>query len=98
MAARLDSKPEWVYIFGSSKKVDRSEVLERILQLMPGAMVYCEKRRCLLVLDRDTISFEVALSQPDFNLTLADFELGRRLFGHLKIRSTPLELAPEART
>lgn len=97
MAARLDSKPEWVYIFGSSKQIDRSAVMSRITPLMRGAMAYYDKRRCLLVLDRDGVSFEVALSRPDFNPTLADFEVGQRLFGHLRVTTIPMELAPESR-
>lgn len=97
MAARLDSKPEWVYIFASSKGVGRNVVMSRITPLMRGAMAYYEKRRCLLVLDRDGATFEVALSRPDFNPTLADFEVGQRLFGHLRVTSTPMELVPERR-
>jgi len=97
VTARLDSKPEWVYIFGSSKKVDRAEVISRGTLLMRGAMAYYDKRKCLLVLDRDGVSFDVFLSRPDFNPTQAEFELGRRLFGHLRITDTPLELVPERR-
>ncbi len=97
MAARLDSKPEWVYLFGSSKKVERAEVISRMYVLMRGAMAYYEKRRCLLVLDRDGVSFEVALSRADFNPTLADFAVGQRLFGQLRVTSTPMELVPERR-
>ena len=95
MSARLDSKPEWVYIFASSKRVERNAIMSRITPLMRGALAYYEKRRCLLVLDRNGVSFEVALSAPDFNPTLADFEIGQRLFGHLRVTSTPMELVPE---
>jgi hypothetical protein len=97
MAARLDSKPEWVYVFGSSKNVDPSEVQSRITMLVRGAMAYYEKRRCLLVLDRNGRSIVVSLSRHGFTPTLADFEVGQRLFGHLRVTTTPLELAPESR-
>jgi hypothetical protein len=97
MSARLDSKPDWVYVFGSSKKVGHAEVLSRITALMAGAMAYYEKSRCLLVLDFDGIGFDVALSRPGFTPTLADFEVGQRLFGHLRVTTTPPEIAPESR-
>lgn len=38
MSARLDSRPEWVYVFGSSKNVDADEVRSRIMILLRGAM------------------------------------------------------------
>ncbi len=97
MAARLDSKPEWVYLFGASKNVDPNEVQSRILMLARGAMAYYEKRKSFLVLDRDGRSVVVSLSRPGFSPTLADFEIGQRLFGHLKVTSTAMELAPEHR-
>jgi hypothetical protein len=95
MSARLDSKPEWVYVFGSSKKVGRPELVSRIIpQLMSGAMAFYEKRKCLVVIDRDKISYEVALSRADFQPTQADFENGQRLFGRLRVTSAPLQLVP----
>jgi hypothetical protein len=97
MAARLDSKPEWVYIYGASKNVDPKEVQSRIMMLVRGAMAYYEKRRCLLLLDRDGRSVIASLSRPELTPTFADFEVGQRLFGRLRITSTPIELAPEQR-
>jgi hypothetical protein len=29
-AMRVDSQPDWVYVFGSSKKIDRPELLSRV--------------------------------------------------------------------
>ncbi|HEV2349213.1 MAG TPA: hypothetical protein VG028_05130 [Terriglobia bacterium] len=95
MAARLDSKPELVYVFGASKNVDSKEVQLRIMTLVRGAMAYYEKRRCLLLLDRDGRSVIASLSRPEITPTLADFDVGQRLFGHLRVTSTPMELAPE---
>jgi len=97
MTARLDSKPEWVYVFGASKNVDPNEVQSRIMMLARGAMAYYEKRRCLLVLDRGGRSVIVSLSRHGFTPNLADFEIGRRLFGHLRVTSTPIELTPQCR-
>ncbi len=97
MSARLDSKPEWVYIFGASKNVNPKEVQLRIMMLARGAMAYYEKRRCLLLLDRDGRSVIASLSRPEFTPSLADFEVGQRLFGRLRVTSTPMELAPQHR-
>jgi hypothetical protein len=94
MSARLDSKPEWVYIFGSAKRINRSEVLSRINRLASGAMAFYEKSRCLVIVDRDGVSYEVLLSQPGFSPSLADFEIGRCLFGALRVMTAPLEIFP----
>jgi len=91
MSARLDSKPEWVYVFGSSRNVDPSELRSRILMLARGAMAYYGKQRCLLLIDRDKRSVLTVLVPPGFTPTLADFEVGQRLFGHLRVTTTPLE-------
>jgi hypothetical protein len=94
MSARLDSKPEWVYVFASSKNIERPEVLSRMTLLMRGAMAHYHKRRCLLVIDRDGEGYEVGLSHPSFTPMLADFERGQRLFGNLRVTSTPLAPVP----
>jgi hypothetical protein len=94
MSARLDSKPEWVYIFGSAKQIDRSEVLSRITRLAGGAMAFYEKSKCLVIVDRDGISYEVGLSRPGFSPSSADVEIGRRLFSALRVTSAPLEPVP----
>jgi hypothetical protein len=98
MSARLDSKPEWVYVFGSSRSVVPSELRRRILMLARGAMAYYGKQRCLLLIDRDKRSVLTVLSRAGFNPTLADFEIGQRLFGHLRVTTTPLENVAQNRT
>jgi len=97
MTARFDSEPEWVYVLGSSKRVERAEVVSRMFQLMRGALAHYRKPRCLLIIDRDNVSYEVLLSKPDFKPTPADFQIGQRLFGNLRVTSTPLQLVPADR-
>lgn len=97
MCARLDSKPEWVYVFGSSRNVEPSELQSRILMLARGAMAYYDKQKCLLLMDRDKRSVLKVLSTTGFNPTLADFEVGQRLFGHLRVSTTSLQLQAESR-
>ena len=93
-AMRLDSQPEWVYIFGSSKRVDRPELLSRFGPLMQGALAYFGKSRCFLVVDRDGIGYEVALSKPGYQATLTDYEVGAKLYGHLRTESRAFSLVP----
>jgi hypothetical protein len=95
MVARLDSKPEWAYIFGASKNIAASEVQSRIRALAQGALAYYEKRKSLVILDRDGRSVVVSMSRPGFTPTLTDFEIGQRLFSHLRVTTTPMELVPE---
>ena len=93
-AMRLDSQPEWVYIFGSSKRVDRPELLSRFGPLMQGALAYFGKSRCFLVVDRDGIGYEVALSKPGYQATLTDYEVEAKLYGHLRTESRAFSLVP----
>jgi len=93
-AARFDSMPEWVYVLGASKKVDRAELLSRIMVLMGGAMAFYDKPKCLVIIDRDDSSYEVGLSQPNARPTPAHMEAGKRLFGGLRITSSQLHFLP----
>ncbi|MFZ0979720.1 MAG: hypothetical protein WAN23_09995 [Candidatus Acidiferrales bacterium] len=95
-AMRLDSQPEWVWVFGSSKKIERPELLSRFEPLLRGALAYFEKSRCLLVVDRDSVGYEVGLSQAGFQPTLTDHAIGDKLFGNLRTESRAFSLAPYA--
>jgi hypothetical protein len=93
-AARFDSMPDWVYVLGAAKKVDRAELLSRIMVLMSGAMAFYEKSRCLVIVDRESSGYEIALSRPGVRPTPDHLEAGKRLFGGLRITSTPLHFLP----
>ena len=95
MAATLDSQPDWVYVLGATKSFDRTELVRLIEPLMRGALAHYNKRRCLLVFDRDGQAYEVAIPRAEFKPSLADYEVGERAFGHLKITDKRLELVPE---
>lgn len=94
-AARFDSMPEWVYVPGASKNVDRAELLSRMMLLIGGAMTFYDKPKCLVIVDRDNSGYEVALSRPGVRPTQAHMEAGKRLFGGLRITSTLLHFLPE---
>jgi hypothetical protein len=93
-AMRLDSQPDWVYVVSSSKKVPRPELLSRLEPLMRGALAYSEKSRCFLVIDRDGIGYEVALSRPDYQPNLTDHAVGNKLYGNLRTESRAFNLVP----
>lgn len=95
-AAYLDSKPDWVFVFASSKNLQRSNVLSWISPTMRAAMAYYQKRRCLLVLDRDGSEYQVGLSSEVFEATISDHAVGEKLFGKLRIEHHPLHIAPGA--
>ena len=90
--ARFDSMPEWVYVVGAARGVDRTELFSRMFVLMRGAMAFYDKPQCLVVVDREK-SYEVTLSRPHPELSPADLEAGKRLFGELRVISRPLHFS-----
>lgn len=95
MAATLDSQPDCVYVLGAAKNSDRAELVRLIEPLMRGALAHYDKRRCLLIFDRDRQGYEVAVPRAEFKPSLADYEFGKRAFGHLRITDSRLELVPD---
>lgn len=92
-AVRLDSKPEWVFLFASSKGVEREEVFRRIERSMRAALAFYRKQRCLVVVDRDNEGYEVAVTRPDvvFVPTVAEIQYGEQLFGGLRNASVVVD-------
>jgi hypothetical protein len=92
-AVRLDSKPEWVFLFSSSKGIPREGVFRLIERSMGAAMAFYGKRRCMVVVDRDGAGYEVAVTRPDlvFVPMAVDAQLGKELFGHLRNASVVVD-------
>ena len=61
---------------------------------MTAAMAYYQKKSCLLVIDRDGQSYEVGLSGSTGQPTITDYMLGEKIFGHLRVTTSSLELIP----
>jgi hypothetical protein len=93
-AAHFDARPEWVFVVGASRNLDRLELLRRMEVLMSSAMTAYRKTRCFIVVDRDSDGYEVGLSRPDFHPTLNDYERAEHFFGRLKVTSGLLGLVP----
>jgi hypothetical protein len=83
---------DWVFVLCASKGVERVELLRRAVRLMRGAMAFYGKGRCMVIVDRDGESYEVALSRPNILLNMADHALGDELFGRLRHTDTVLQV------
>lgn len=87
---RLDPKPEWIFVFGSSKKLHHTIVRARMNELALGAMAFYGKERSLTIVDRDGVGYEVLLRHNTSPPTSEEREAGERWFGHLRIVDRPL--------
>jgi hypothetical protein len=85
MAAHLDARPEWVFVFGASENVPRAEAIRRSLTLMRGAMAHYEKRQCMSVIDRQGEGYEVAIVRSTAEPTEEERAEGKELFGRLRM-------------
>lgn len=92
-AVRLDSKPEWVFLFASSKGVAREEIFRRMETSMRGAMAFYGKQRGMVVVDRDGEGYEVAVTRPDLAYvpTAAEVQYGRQAFSRLRTASVVVD-------
>jgi hypothetical protein len=87
----LDSEPDWVFVFASSKGVGRAEVLTRTKALMVGAMAFYE-RHCFTTVDRDPEGYEVSMGFLESPPTADEQKIGQELFGHRRTTTEPFRL------
>lgn len=92
-AAHLDSRPDWIFVFGSSRGWERQSILRSIERLMRGALAHYRKQQCMVLIDRDGEGYEVAIKRPGelFIPTAEDMLNGRTLFADLAMRSVPVD-------
>jgi hypothetical protein len=90
--AQLDSRPDWVFVFGSSKGWERVSLLSTIERMMRGALAFYQRQQCMVIKDRDGAGYEVALTQPGLALipSKEDILNGEKLFSNLRITSKEL--------
>jgi hypothetical protein len=94
-AMHVDSKPEWVYVVGSSAGIKPSELEQIKMTLMVAALANFRKTHCLLLIDRDRASYDVGLMiQPTPPSSPAERALGDKFFGHLRMTDSELALIP----
>lgn len=88
--ARVDSRPDWVFLLAASKNWKRPDLIEKMELLVRGAMAFYGKTKCFFILDRDGVSFEVGQTRPDVELTADDRLAGERFFAHLRVSSAEI--------
>jgi hypothetical protein len=96
-AAHVDTRPDWIYVLGSSAGLDPQGLEYRKHKLLVGAAAFFRKTNCLLIIDRnDGGSYEVgAVSFPAPPSSPTERAAGHELFGHLKMTDKPLKLIPQ---
>lgn len=90
VANAVDYLPDTVFVFGSSKKWDQSEIVKLFPLFTQSAMAHYGKTECLMVVDRDGEHFELCLVKaPSVPTDPKVIEFGRKTFG--KITSRPMD-------
>ena len=83
---RIDRKPDFIYLLASARGVKRNELIDRLRGLLGTAIAYFGGNRGMAICDRDGKSYEVSLMEQQQS-TAEEIELGRTIFGHLRITS-----------
>ena len=87
----FDSKPDFLYVFASSREIRREEVVKRGLALLRGGLSFYRKNNGLAIVDRDGKSYEILLLK-NFSPSVHDRKRGDELFAHVKIQTVPATL------
>jgi hypothetical protein len=94
-AMHVDSRPEWVYVVGSSAGIASGDLNTIMMNLMVGAMAHYQRTHCLLIIDREKASYEVGLMiRPSSPSSPTELAVGDKLFGHLRVTGGALTLVP----
>ena len=87
----LDSKPDFLYVFASTKGLSRNEVIKRCHALLQGALDYYAKTRGLAVnYTQDRDGYETVMIKS-FKETPESRWLGKEFFSNLKMSDFPTE-------
>ena len=93
-AVHVDTCPDWAFVFGSSKNIDRTILLGRMRGLLNGAAAFFKKQNCFVCVNRDGESYEVGSIKLKTPPTAIEEEIGGRIFGHLRIGHKELRFTP----
>lgn len=91
-----DAKPDWVFVFCSSQKMEHKSLIDALSQLGDGALANYDKIKCLVVADRDGEGFEVLYLSRTGELTDYQKQMGQVHFADLKMTTKKLSLHPGA--
>jgi hypothetical protein len=94
-ALHFDSKPEWVFVFGSCAGIAPEELNKRTQILMIAAMAFFGKTHCLIVIDREKAGYEVGLTiRPSPPSSPTEMAAGDKFFGSLRMTDGKVALVP----
>ncbi len=88
------AKPDWVFVFCSSQKMDHKSLIEALSNLGHGALANYNKTQCLVVADREGQGFEVIYLSHTSELTDYQNQMGQAHFANLRMSTRKLSLAP----
>lgn len=92
-SVRCDEKPDFVFVLASGRGEQRGELIAKAHNLLLGAMAYYDKRRGMVIVDRDSVSFEVLMLEVPRH-SVAAFHFGEGAFGRLRTDDIPGTLVP----
>lgn len=94
-ALHFDSKPEWIFVFGSCAGIEPEELNKRTQILMIAAMAFFRKTHCLIIIDREKVGYEVGLTiMPSPPSSPTERAAGDKLFGSLRMTDGEVALVP----
>jgi len=79
-----------VFLFVASRKWRKSDLFNAVEHLTGAALAYYQKSECLVIVDRDSEHYDVALSQPGYKPTPEDVAAGEKYFGRLRTDSVDI--------
>ncbi len=87
----LDSKPDFLYVFSSSKGIPRNEVIRECLALRSAGLSYYRKKRGMQMhYAQERLGYEISLD-PSFKETPESIRMGREFFSKLRMFDIPVE-------
>jgi hypothetical protein len=81
---------DWVFVFISSRGVDKTTRYGRAKRLAGGALAHYQKKNCLVIIDRDGEHYDLMLTNPEYEPDANDITAGEELFGHLRMQTVDI--------
>jgi hypothetical protein len=84
---RFDSLPDFVFVFGVWKKLDRKELPSVLQTLVRAAKAFYGKTTGFGVFDRDGDGYDAQMYRSTNPSTIEEMAAGKKFFGHLRVDS-----------
>ena len=89
-AAATAEGRDLVFVFISSRGIDKTTRYVRAKRLAGGALAHYEKKNCLVIIDRDGEHYDLMLTNPEYEPEANDITAGEELFGHLRMQTVDI--------